>query len=548
MLSRRQFVHGIGGGALLLGAGGWTRAGTAGSPVLTGPDFDLTIDYLPVNFTGTARRAIAVNGSIPGPTLRMRQGDTVTLRITNKLREQTSIHWHGLIVPADMDGVPGLSFNGIAPGGTFTYRYKVNQSGTYWYHSHSRFQEQVGLYGSLVIERRAGERHAADREHVLLLSDWTDHDPEHIYATLKRQSDYYNYNKRTVGDFFDDVRAKGWDEAVSDRRMWGGMRMNPTDLADVSGYAYTYLLNGVTPAGNWTGTFRPGERVRLRVINGSSMSFFDLRIPGLKLTVVAADGQDVEPVTVDELRIGTAEVYDVIVEPRDAAYTVFAQAMDRSGFACGTLAPRAGMSAEVPKLDAPVLLSMADMGMHHEGMDHSQMSHAPLNHAPAEDGPIVDMKASMVAPRLDDPGVGLRDNGRRVLTYADLATLGGPIDARDAAREIELHLTGHMERYIWSFNGQKFSDATPLKFSHGERLRITLLNDTMMTHPIHLHGMWSEVVDARGKFAVRKHTVSIQPAQRLSYLVTADALGSWAYHCHLLYHMEAGMFREVVVA
>jgi len=548
MLSRRQFVQGIGGGALLLGASGWSRAATAAPNVLTGPDFDLTIDTLPVNLTGTARRAIAVNGSIPGPTLRMRQGDTVTLRVTNRLRQQTSIHWHGLILPADMDGVPGLSFNGIAPGSTFTYRFKVNQSGTYWYHSHSRFQEQVGLYGPLVIERRAGERHAADREHVLLLSDWTDHDPEHIYATLKRQSDYYNYNKRTVGDFFDDVRARGWDATLDERRMWGAMRMNPTDLADVSGYAYTYLLNGMAPAGNWTGTFLPGERVRLRIINGSSMSFFDVRIPGLKLTVVAADGQDVEPVTVDELRIGTAEVYDVIVEPRDAAYTVFAQAMDRSGFARGTLAPRPGMTAEVPRPDAPVLLSMSDMGMHHEGMDHSQMSHAPLKHAPAENGPLVDMKASMVAPRLDDPGVGLRDNGRRVLTYADLATLGGPIDVRDAAREIELHLTGHMERYVWSFNGQKFSDATPLKFTHGERLRITLVNDTMMTHPIHLHGMWSEVVDAHGKFAVRKHTVAIQPAQRLSYLVTADALGSWAYHCHLLYHMEAGMFREVVVA
>ncbi|HET7809972.1 MAG TPA: copper resistance system multicopper oxidase [Steroidobacteraceae bacterium] len=548
MLSRRRFVQGVGGAGLLLGAGGWSRAGASEPGVLVGPDFDLTIDTLPVNFSGTARRAVAVNGSVPGPLLRMRQGDTVTMRIRNRLRERTSIHWHGLIVPADMDGVPGLSFDGIAPGSTFTYRFKVNQSGTYWYHSHSRFQEQVGLYGPLIVERRAGERHAADREHVLLLSDWTDLDPEHVYATLKRQSDYYNFNKRTVGDFLDDVRKQGWDAAQADRRMWGRMRMDPTDLADVGGYAYTYLLNGTTPAGNWTGIFRPGERVRLRIINGSSMSFFDLRIPGLKLTVVAADGQDVEPVTVDELRIGTAEVYDVIVEPRDAAYTIFAQAMDRSGFARGTLAPRAGMVAEVPELDAPALLTMADMGMHHEGMDHSQMSRAPLNHAPAEDGPIVDMKAGMVAPRLDDPGVGLRDNGRRVLTYADLATLGGAIDSRDAAREIELHLTGHMERYIWSFNGQKFSDATPLEFTHGERLRITLVNDSMMTHPIHLHGMWSEIVDARGAFAVRKHTVSIQPAQRLSYLVTADALGSWAYHCHLLYHMEAGMFREVVVA
>jgi FtsP/CotA-like multicopper oxidase with cupredoxin domain len=545
MLTRRRFVHGLGAGTLLLG-GGPRSFGAPAARELTGPEFDLTIDTLPVNLTGVPRRAVAVNGQLPAPLLRMRQGNEVTIRVTNRLRERSSIHWHGFILPADMDGVPGLSFDGIAPGATFTYRFKVNQSGTYWYHSHSRFQEQVGLYGPIVVARRGGERHAADREHVLLLSDWTDHDPEHLYATLKRQSDYYNYNKRTVGDFLADVRRRGWDAASAERRMWNSMRMDPSDLADAGGHAYTYLLNGVPPAGNWTATFTPGERVRLRVINGSSMSFFDLRIPGLPLTVVAADGQDVEPVTVDELRIGTAEVYDLSVTPRDAAYTVFAQSMDRTGFARGTLAPRAGMTAAVPALDAPVRLSMADMGMHHAGMDHSQMS--ALHHPATEDTPIVDMQAAMAMPRLDDPGVGLRDNGRRVLTYADLATLGGPIDARDAAREIELHLTGHMERYIWSFDGQKFSDATPLQFRHGERLRIVLVNDTMMTHPIHLHGMWSEVTDARGAFRVRKHTVTVQPAQRLAYLVSADALGRWAYHCHLLYHMEAGMFREVVVA
>jgi len=537
MLTRRTFVTGASAGALWSFAGRGAIA-SAGSPrELAGPHFDLTVDYLPVNYTGSARNAVAINGQVPAPTLRMRQGDEVSIRVTNRLREQTSIHWHGFIVPADMDGVPGLSFNGIPPGATFTYRFKVNQSGTYWYHSHSRFQEQVGLYGAIVVERRGGERHRADREHVLLLSDWTDHDPERIYATLKKQSNYYNFNKLTAREYLALPPAE--------RRMWSSMRMDPTDLADVGGYAYTYLLNGVTPAANWNAAFTPGERVRLRIINGSSMSFFDLRIPGLELTVVAADGQDIEPVTIDELRIGTAEVYDVIVVPHDAAYSIFAQAMDRSGFARGTLAPRAGMTADVPALDKPALLSMADMGMHHEGM--VMTDHAPLNHAPAENGPIVDMRASMAMPRLDDPGVGLRDNGRRVLTYADLATLGGPIDARDAAREIELHLTGHMERYIWSFNGQKFSDAEPLRFSHGERLRVTLVNDTMMTHPIHLHGMWSEIVDPRGAFRVRKHTVIVQPAQRLSYLVTADALGSWAYHCHLLYHMEAGMFREVQV-
>jgi CopA family copper-resistance protein len=552
MFTRRRFVQGMSGSALLLAHGhSWSAAQPSSRAELSGPDFHLTIDELPVNFTGAARRAVAVNGQVPAPLLRMRQGDTVTIRVTNNLRERTSIHWHGFIVPADMDGVPGLSFDGIAPGTTFTYRFKVNQSGTYWYHSHSRFQEQLGMYGPIVVERRAGERHAADREHVLLLSDWTDHDPEHIYATLKRQSDYYNFNKRTVSDFLADVREKGFAAAAADRKMWGGMRMNPTDLADVGGYAYTYLLNGQAPAANWTGLFKPGERVKLRFINGSSMSFFDVRIPGLKMTVVASDGQDIEPVTVDEFRLGTAEVYDVIVTPGDAAYTVFAQSMDRSGFARGTLAPRTGMFADVPALDAPALLTMADMGMDHSAMDHSRMDHSSMptaNHAPAESGPIVDMRTSMPNTSLGDPGVGLRDNGRRVLTYADLATLGGPIDSRGAAREIELHLTGHMERYIWSFNGQKFSDAKPLQFTHNERLRIVLVNDTMMTHPIHLHGMWSEIVDARGAFVARKHTVSVQPGQRLAYEVTADALGSWAYHCHLLYHMEAGMFREVVVA
>ncbi len=549
---RRRFVQGLAAAALLPLA----REVRA---ELRGPQFDLTIDEMPVNITGAARRAVVVNGQLPAPLLRMRQGDDVTIRVTNRLRETTSIHWHGLIVPADMDGVPGLSFHGIAPGSTFAYRFRVNQSGTYWYHSHSRFQEQIGLYGPLIIDR-AVERHAADREHTLLLSDWTDLDPEHIYATLKKQSDYYNYHKRTLADLAREARARGWRAALAERRTWAAMRMDPTDLADVGGYAYTYLLNGAPPAANHTLTFEPGERVRLRVINGSSMSFFDLRIPGLKLTVIAADGQDVEPVTVDELRIGTAEVYDLLVTPGDAAYTIFAQTMDRSGFARGTLAPRAGMSAEVPAMDARVLLAMSDMGHagHGGAVDHSQMDHAAMGHAmpadspktahaPAESGPIVDMLTGQPSVRLDDPGIGLRDNGRRVLTYADLVTVGGPIDPREAGRELELHLTGHMERYIWSFGGQKFSDAKPLEFRHGERLRLALVNDTMMTHPIHLHGMWSEIVDAGGAFRARKHTVTVQPGQRLTYLVTADAPGSWAYHCHLLYHMEAGMFREVSV-
>ena len=544
--SRRRFVQGLAGGALAIVSArrfGWAAAAdprTDGdSGALSGAEFNLEIGALAVNFTGQPGMATVVNGRLPAPLLRWREGDVITLRVSNRLSAPSSIHWHGLIVPADMDGVPGLSFEGIGPGATYVYRFKVNQSGTYWYHSHSRFQEQTGLYGPIVIEPRGGERHHADREHVVLLSEWTDRDPEHIYRTLKHRSNYFNFGRRTVGDFFNDVRKQGWQPTMADRRMWGQMRMDPTDLADVSGYAYTYLLNGTTPAGNWTGLFRRGERVRLRFINGSAMSFFDVRIPGLKLTVVAADGQDVEPVTVDEFRIGTAEVYDVIVQPEeDRPYTIFAQSLDRSGYARGTLAPQPGMQARVPGLDPRPLLTMTDMGMSHDmaGMDSS-----------VDFGPNVDSLAMRPQSRLDDPGVGLRSNGRQVLTYADLHTLGGPIDQRQAGRDIELHLTGHMERFVWSFNGQKFSEAEPLRLHYGERLRLVLVNDSMMHHPIHLHGMWSEVESDRGEFLVRKHTITVQPGQRLAYRVSADALGRWAYHCHLLYHMEAGMFREVHV-
>jgi len=547
-LSRRRFVQGIAAGATLLTpwrgfARGEVRRDRA---VLTGPEFDLTLGEIAVNYTGRKRSATAVNGHVPGPLLRMRQGDRVTIRVTNQLPERSSIHWHGLIVPADMDGVPGVSFAGIDSGSTFIYRFTVNQSGTYWYHSHSRFQEQTGLYGPIVIEPPEGERHGSDREHLVLLSDWSDADPEWLYATLKRQSDYFNYGKRTVGDFLNDVRAHGFKQTVTERGTWGQMRMDPSDLADVGGATYTYLMNGVTPAGNWTALFERGERVRLRFINGSSMSFFDVRIPGLKLTVVAADGQDVEPVSVDEFRLGAAEVLDVIVSPNtDRAYTIFAQSMDRSGYARGTLAPQPGMVAEVPSLDARVVLTNDDIGMAHGMADMPGMAHGGAH---PQFGPTVDMGAMHGAARLGDPGAGLRANGRRVLSYADLHTLGGPIDRREPGRDIELHLTGHMARYIWSFDGQKFSEAEPLRFAYGERLRIVLVNDSMMTHPIHLHGMWSELETEDDAFLVRKHTVSVQPAQRLSYLVTADALGHWAYHCHLLFHMEAGMFREVVVA
>lgn len=577
--SRRRFVQGLalGGVAAGLGLARVTafaaQAADATRTVLAGRDFDLSIGELPVNFTGAQRRATVVNGQLPAPLLRWRQGDTVTLRVRNTLPERSSIHWHGMILPADMDGVPGLSFMGIAPGESYLYRFTVNQAGTYWYHSHSRFQEQVGLYGPIVIEPRNGERFPTERDHVVLLSDWTDADPERIYATLKKQGNYYNFGKPTVGDFLRDVGDNGVRQALATRHMWNQMRMDPSDLADVSACAYTYLMNGATPAGNWTALFERGEKVRLRFINGSAMTFFDVRIPGLSFTVVATDGTDVDPVTVDEFRIGPAETCDVIVTPADdRAYTVFAQAMDRSGYARGTLAPRAGMTADVPPLDPRPLLTMRDMmgGMDHgsmPGMDHGSMKGMeggcgasmpamqhdampgtqPTKHAATEYGPGVDMRVDAPRTNLDDPGIGLRDNGRRVLTYADLHTIGAPISA-DVGREIELHLTGHMERYMWSFNGQKFSDAEPLRLMHGERVRFILVNDTMMTHPIHLHGMWSELETPDGEFLARKHTIVVQPAQKISYRVSADALGRWAYHCHLLYHMEAGMFREVVVA
>ena len=583
--SRRTFVRGLTASAAAAALGGWTPyawgqpAGRPGPAELTGTDFDLTIGETPMNLTGASRAALTVNGTLPAPTLRWREGDAVTLRVANRLDEPTSIHWHGILLPANMDGVPGLSFNGIHPGETFTYRFQVRQAGTYWYHSHSAFQEQRGIYGALVIDPREPEPFTYDREHVVLLSDWTDERPERVFSKLKKQADYYNFRQRTVGDFARDVRTHGWRRTVAERGEWGRMRMNATDLADVTGATYTYLVNGMPPAAGWTGVFRPGERVRLRFVNGSSMTYFDVRIPGLRLTVVAADGLPVHPVSVDEFRIAVAETFDVIVEPSgQEAFTIFAQAMDRTGYAAGTLAVRPGLQAPVPALDPRPVLTMADMGHDMGGMDHGgghqaapaadpHAGHAmpqpqtPDPHAghvmpggamqahpESERGnPLVDMQTMTPRPRLDDPGIGLRGNGRRTLTYADLKSLFDDPDGREPGRDIELHLTGHMERFAWSFDGVKFSSADPLRFTYGERLRVVLVNDTMMTHPIHLHGMWSDLEDGDGRFHVRKHTVDMPPGTRRSYRVTADALGRWAYHCHLLYHMESGMFREVRV-
>ena len=606
--TRRSFVKGLAATGLLGGLGMWRAPVWAvtspGQPnVLTGTDFDLYIGELPVNITGAARTAMAINGSVPGPILRWREGDTVTLRVRNRLKQDTSIHWHGIILPANMDGVPGLSFHGIAPDGMYEYKFKVHQNGTYWYHSHSGFQEQSGVYGALVIDAKDPEPFVYDRDYVVMLSDWTDEDPARVLSKLKKQSDYYNFHKRTVSDFVDDVSEKGWSAAVADRKMWAEMKMSPTDLADVSGYTYTYLMNGQAPNGNWTGIFKPGEKIRLRFINGSAMTYFDVRIPGLKMTVVAADGQYVKPVSVDEFRIAVAETYDVIVEPEnEQAYTIFAQSMDRTGYSRGTLAVREGLQAPVPEVDPRPIIAMSDMGMDHgsmggmdhgsmAGMDHSKMpgmdhgSMASMDHSkmagmdhgsmagmdhskmagmghegmagmsgamqshPASEtnNPLVDMQTMSPTPKLNDPGIGLRNNGRRVLTYADLRSTFIDPDGREPGRTIELHLTGHMEKFAWSFDGIKFSDAEPLRLKYGERLRITLVNDTMMTHPIHLHGMWSDLEDENGNFMVRKHTIDMPPGSKRSYRVTADALGRWAYHCHLLFHMEMGMFREVRV-
>ncbi|PCM47810.1 copper oxidase [Pseudomonas fluorescens] len=561
--SRRTFVKGLAASGLLGGLGLWRAPVWALPPPgqineLSSSEFELFIGETPVNFTGSPRTALTINGSLPGPLLRWREGDTVTLRVRNRLKDSTSIHWHGILLPANMDGVPGLSFHGIEPGGVYVYQFKVRQHGTYWYHSHSGLQEQAGVYGPLVIDAKEPEPFQYHRDYVVMLSDWTDEDPASLMKTLKKQSDYYNDHKRTVGDFIDDVSDKGWGATVADRTMWAQMKMNPTDIADVSGATYTFLINGHTPDSNWTGLFRPGEKLRLRLINGSAMTYFDVRIPGLKMTVVAADGLHVKPVSVDELRIAVAETYDVIVEPDSEACTLFAQAMDRSGYARATLATRAGLVAPVPALDSRPLVTMDDMGMagmdHGSmdmsamaGMDHSAMGPMQSHPASEQDNPLVDMQAMSTAPKLDDPGLGLRNNGRRVLTYADLRSTFEDPDGRDPGRTIELHLTGHMEKFAWSFNGIKFSDAEPLRLKYGERIRLVLVNDTMMTHPIHLHGMWSDLEDENGNFQVRKHTIDMPPGTRRSYRVTADALGRWAYHCHLLYHMETGMFREVRV-
>jgi CopA family copper-resistance protein len=621
ILTRRRFVQGVAAAGVAAVVGGnFIRADAEAigqtPPILTGNHFDLAIEPHEVDFTGKRRKAIKINGLLPGPTLKWREGDTVTIAVTNHLSEPASIHWHGVRVPSDMDGVPGLSFAGIAPGKTFVYRIPLVQNGTYWYHSHYGDQEQVGLYGGLIIEPRDEDPIAYDRDYLVLLNDWTDTDPYTLYGNLKKQSDYYDFHKRTAGTFIDDARSKGFLSTVADRLRWGRNDMIPADIADVNSSTYIYLMNGNPPGANWTALFNAGERVRLRFVNGSSMTIFDVRIPALPMTVVQADGNCLQPVTVDEFRIGVAETYDIIVQPREnEAYTVFAQPEARGRYARGTLAPRMGMTAEIPPMDSYPLRTMADMGMagmkgiKGSGMSSDQMpgmkdmstsgmkdsdtsamtdSHMaeptgrfsdPLagktpfpqpgprttqlipppsqmtvrptqtleGEVPLQIGPEV-VTVMKTSPRLRDPGDGLSGNGRRVLTYADLRALHKGVDGRQPTREIVLHLTGNMERFIWGFDGRKFSEAEPIHLKLGERVRFVLINDTMMEHPIHLHGLWSELENGSGEFAPYKHTLIVKPAERLTYLVSADTPGRWAFHCHLLYHMDAGMFRTVIVS
>lgn len=590
IIQRRSFLRAGAMGLAGLGMIGlmpaWARSGSPGLaptlPTLSGEDIHLKIANSAFSVGGRTGHAVTVNGVLPAPLIRLREGQNVRLHVENTLDEDSSIHWHGLLVPFQMDGVPGLSFPGIKPRSTFTYEFPLLQSGTYWYHSHSGLQEQQGHYGPMIIDPADADPVAYDREHVIVLSDWTFLHPHQLVNKLKAEGGYFNRQKQTL---FGAIRG-GPEEAMStgDRAMWGQMRMDPADIADVTASTYHYLINGHGPQENWTGLFQPGERVRLRIINAATMSIFNIRIPGLRMTVVSADGQNVRPVTVDEFQIGNAETYDVIVQPtEDKAFTFVAETIERSGMARATLAPRMGMTAEVPPLRPRPTLTMKDMGMGgmdhgamgHGDIDHAAMGHAAMGHAAANAaadhgsshsmggmnmrdktlvpdsvkvGVGVDAIAMAPVDRTGDPGLGLEDVGHRVLTYRDLMALTPNPDKRPPQRTIEVHLTGNMERFMWSFDGEKFSEGVePIRFERNERARVVLINNTMMTHPIHLHGHFFELVNGHTGSYPRKHTVNVLPGGKASFDLTADAPGDWAFHCHLLLHMHAGMFRVVTV-
>ena len=548
-LDRRQML----GVAAGLGASGllpaWARAGVGKTPdVLSGEEIALTIGHAAVTIDGKPGHAVAVNGTVPGPLIRLKEGQHVRLSVTNALSEDTSIHWHGLLVPFQFDGVPGVSFPGIKPGETFVYEFKVRQSGTYWYHSHSGMQEQEGVYGPIVIEPAAPDPMAYDREHVVVLSDYSFMHPHVMMRKLKAQAGYFNDQKQTVAGLL-----AGKDQSLKDRVEWSKMRMDPTDILDVTGSAYTFLINGHGPGDNWTGLFKPGERVRLRVVNAGGMTIFNVRIPGLAMSVVSADGQNVQPVSVEEFQIAPAETYDVIVQPSDdKAYTLVAEAADRSGLARATLAPRLGMSAPVPALRKRPLGTMKDMGMDMGGHDMGGMSmdmRDPANASPTvKMGPGVQTIAPMPMDRLGEPPQGLEGVGHKVLVYTDLVSLEANPDPRPPGRTVEIHLTGNMERFMWAFDGEAFGPLKkPIAFQRGERARVVLVNDSMMAHPIHLHGHFFEVVNGHDGRHPRKHTVNVAPGGKVAFDLTADEPGDWAFHCHLLMHMHAGMFNVVTV-
>ena len=566
--TRRAMLKGAVGLGGLAAIPAWARAMPHG-PIRQGFDevsgrvIDLAVEQGAIEVAGRSGHAFAVNGSVPGPLVRLKEGEAVTLRVANHLAQDTSIHWHGLLLPFQFDGVPGVSFPGIKPGETFVYELPaLRQSGTYWWHSHSDLQEQTGHYGPIIIDPAGPDPVQADRDYVLLLSEFSPLHPHTIMAKLKKGEEYFNRQKTS---WTDDYRLSG-----SDRRMWAGMRMMPTDIADVTGSTYTYLINGHAPEDSLEYLFSPGERVRLRIINGSAMSFFNIRIPGVRMSVVQADGKNVRPIEVDEFQIGTAETYDIVVEPTAEAHTIVAEAMDRSGMAVATLTSRAGARAPVPSLRDPVLLTMTDMG--HGGMDHSGGDHSNMGHAPSTGGmdhgsmkmrdtsslppnvavgPGIDMVSANPADRMGDPGLGLDNVGHKVLTYRDLTALEPNDDPRKPSRHMQIHLTGNMERYMWSFDGRKFNAVAdqPIRFAYNERVRVKLVNDTMMAHPIHLHGHFFELVNGADRMhQPQKHTVIVQPGGSATFDLTADEPGDWAFHCHLLYHMHAGMFQVVTVA
>jgi CopA family copper-resistance protein len=577
-LNRRAFLAGgaaLGGAALLAPLlPAWARSGTRGLepelPTLAGDDLALHVGQSPFTVGGKTARAVTINGTVPGPLIRLREGRNVRLSVTNMLDEDTSIHWHGVLLPFQMDGVPGVSFPGIRPGETFVYEFPVRHAGTFWYHSHSGLQEQLGHYGPLILDPAGRDPVAFDREHVLVLSDWSFMAPHAIMRKLKRDSDYFNRQELTFAGLFreGDPEEK---PPLAERLMWNRMRMDPTDIADVTGSTYTYLINGHGPTENWTGLFQAGERIRLRIINASAMTVFNFRIPGLPMTVVQADGNDVRPVAVDEFQISVAETYDVVVEPSDdRAFAIVAESVDRSGMACGTLAPRPGMTAVAPSLRPRPTLGMDDLGM--GGMQHGSRDGTPgladMVHAAMpsmESGGMnmrdeslapPDMKVGigvdMIAMQPEDsagkPGLGLDGAGHRVLVYSDLVALESNPDPRPPSRTLEIHLTGNMQRFMWSFDGRQFSEIVePIRFARGERVRVTLVNDTMMQHPIHLHGHFFEIVNGHAGRQPRKHTVNVLPGTKITFDLTADNPGDWAFHCHLLYHMHAGMFNVVTV-